>query len=342
MAVRVRKVLDAADVQGDRDMSGFEFELRNAEGDAVTRLVTGADGRTPVAAVRPGSATVHEVARPGWASVLVDGAPIAIELGGSAADREGKGETTTIDYVNVVPEATITTRAHDDHDGDRVVELDTSAGTDDATIVDVVTHAALVPGTPYVVRGELMVRATDPATPGATGAPRMIPTGIVATTAFVPDQPDGSVEVRFTLPADTPLGGHVVVVYQQLTVASSGRVVAVHADPDAAEQTLRIAQPTAPPTTAPPTTAPPTAAPPTTAPPTTAPPSSATTVPATPAPTTAPPIPPASPTPPARPTLPRTGGTGVVGTALVGLALLALGTATIATSRRRHGESHDA
>jgi hypothetical protein len=321
----VRKVLDADDVQGDRDMSGFEFEIRSAPNDVVARLVTGADGRTPVVAAQPGTYTVAEVARPAWAASLIDPGPITHEL----APGDGT-EPDQVDYVNVVPDAAIATVARDALDGDRLVELD--AG--DATIVDSVAHTALVPGTEYVASGELMVHATEPI--GAEAGRPMIPTGITGSTTFVPDRPDGIVEVSFDVPADSPLRGHVVVVYQQLAVAASGRVVAGHTDPDAAEQTIRFAD-VAPTTTTTATTAVVTT---TTAAPasTTEPVITTTTTAATPA--SPPPPPPTSTTPPAatpaRPALPRTGNSGVGATALAGLALVVFGlTLLAAVSRRR-------
>ena len=148
-------------------------------------------------------------------------------------------------------------------------------------IIDTVSYTSLVPGTDYVVTGELMLRPTNarggainaeainPADTAPNGTmttdnaaesgvevvasstvalSEMIPTGVSGSTSFVPAGPDGSVEVEFTIPVDSPLLGHTVVVFQRLEVASSGRVVATHADPDAADQTIRIAAPAPPPT----------------------------------------------------------------------------------------------
>jgi hypothetical protein len=249
-----------------------------------------------------------------------------------------------------VPAASIRTAARDALDGDQVVDL----AEGDATIVDTVRHSGLVPGTAYVVSGELMVRPSDGGTAagdssgetivaGSTATEtvasstvalvEMIPTGITGSTTFVPSESDGQVEVEFTVPADSPLVGHVVVVYQRLAVASSGRIVAVHADPDAVEQTVRFADIT-PPTTVPPaddrpspppTTAPDVAAaPPTTAPPTTAP-----------STTGAPPSAPvASTTPRPTPGLASTGSGAAGSTLLSGVALLLLGVGALIAARR--------
>jgi hypothetical protein len=277
-------------------------------------------------------------------------------------------------YTNLVPAASITTAARDARDGDQLIDL--SLG--DATIIDTVTHADLVPGTEYVLTGELMVRPTGTHSPadsppddtddeidadadadagadarhsvigaGTTGfdtvasstvaLAEMIPSGIVATTTFVASEPDGDVDVTFSVPADSPLSGHVVVVFQQLSVASSGRAVATHADPDATEQTLRFADPPPPtittttttttttsstptaPTPAPTSTTEPTPeqAPPTTAPaPTTS--TSTTTTIATPAP----------------PRLVRTGSNSTGPATLGAVVLLLLGAGLLAATRR--------
>ena len=321
---RVRKVLDAGDVQGTRDMSGFEFEIRSATNDVVARLVTGADGRTPVIEAQPGTYTIAEVARPTWAAALIDRGPITYEL----APADG-AEPHEVDYVNVVPDATITTAARDALDGDRLVELD--AG--DATIVDSVAFTALVPGTEYVASGELMVRPTEPV--DSEGDTPMIPTGIIGSTTFVPDQPDGIVEVTFAIPADAPLRGHVVVVYQRLAIAASGRTIALHTDPGAAEQTIRFADVAPTTTTTTTTTAPTTTAPSTTAEPVAI--ASTTTATTAAAPTTSA-GPPSSPPPTsasAGPALPRTGSTSVQATALGGFALVVLGLTMLTTVSRR-------
>jgi LPXTG-motif cell wall-anchored protein len=162
----------------------------------------------------------------------------------------------------------------------------------------------------------------------------MIPTGITGSTTFVPDQPNGIVEVTIAVPADSPLRGHVVVVYQQLTIAASGRVVARHTDPDAADQTIRFAD-VAPTTTT--TTATTAVVTTTTAAPasTTEPVITTTTTAAAPASPTPPPPPTPPAATPARPALPRTGNSGVQATALAGLALVVFGLALLAAVSRR-------
>jgi len=194
----------------------------------------------------------------------------------------------------------------------------------DATIVDTISYTALVPGTEYTVAGEFMVAGS------AVAVPEMIGTGIVASSTFVPIAPDGTVDVVFTVPGDSPLLGHVVVVYQYLSVAASGRIVAEHADPDAIEQTIRFTEPVPPPET---TTPPPATTPDTTAPA----PTTTTTTTTTPSTTTFPTT--TSPPPPER-SLPRTGGDGSRTMAAAGLAILLLGLALLLASVRAPARHH--
>ena len=305
-------------------MSGFGFELRNGATTSDRQWTTGADGRTPPIEATAGTYTITEVARPAWAAALVDGGPVTFPFEPDRSDQP-----SDIVYTNAVPPASIATTARDARDRDQLVELDVG----DATIVDTVTYTSLVPGTEYVATGELMVLPTTAETPtdtlraDQTVASSTVPlasvirSGITGSVSFVPDDPDGSIDVVFAVPADSPLLGHVVVVYQRLSIASSGRVVAVHADPDAAEQTIRFAAPPTPPP--PPITVVPTV-PTTVAPATTV----AVVVAANPPPASPPP---ASPPPPVR--LARTGTDGSRSIAGAGVAVLLFGSGLLLAVR---------
>ncbi len=289
---------------------------------------------------------------------MVDGGPVTFSF-----DPDRSDQLADIAYTNVVPPASITTAASDARDSDQVIELDLG----EATIVDTVAYTALVPGTEYVATGELMVvPADDDTTTGETVpdetaiesttivAPggdetvasstvplaAVIPTGVTGSVSFVPDDPDGSIDVVFAVPADSPLSGHVVVVYQQLSIASSGRIVAVHADPNAAAQTIRFAAPLPPaptttvaptvPATVAPTESPGAASPGSASPPAT----TVAVVAANPPSTSSPPT-----TPPTEARLPRTGTDGSRSIASAGLALLLLGSGLLlavgGSSKRR-------
>jgi LPXTG-motif cell wall-anchored protein len=327
----VRKMLDASDIQGDRDMSGFVFEVRAGRdasgtapaGTATSRTaITGPDGRTPPITVTAGEYTIVEVARPSWATGLTDGGPVTFRFDPLA----GPGPLE-ITYRNLVPPVTIATAARDAADGDKYL-----APAGHGAIIDTITYTGLVPGARYVARGTLMAKRTRCDEWCLTPFVR---TPFVASKAFVPAGATGTLDVRFEIPADTTeLRGTTVVAFQRIEVEASGRVVAEHVDPTDLGQTVYVPAPEAPSTTVPPTTVPPTTLPPTTVPPTTGP---VTTSPVEPVPA-APPA--GTPSKAIGPALPRTGGNGPL--ALVALALVMMGVGLVMTIRRRSSREHPA
>lgn len=87
-------------------------------------------------------------------------------------------------------------------------------------LVDRVSFAGLQPGQPYVVTGTLMDQED--------GEPLVIDaTPVTSTVEFVPEAPEGEVEVVFELDASS-LAGRAVVAFEQL--GTQGRVVARHED----------------------------------------------------------------------------------------------------------------
>ncbi len=182
-AFAVRKVLDDTDVQGARDMSGFEFDVTATDdGRSLSRVTTDADGLTPPIETVAGTYTITEKARPAWAAALGDSGPVTFTLVPS-----NDNDVVEITYTNTVPAASIGTAVRDASDGDQVIEF----GGGDARVIDAVTYADLVPGTEYLAAGELMVIPTG-GSMGDSDAGPPIPTGITGSTRFVPDTPDGS------------------------------------------------------------------------------------------------------------------------------------------------------
>jgi hypothetical protein len=340
-SIAISKTLEPDDVQGTRDMSGFEFDVTVAGGAQIGTLVTDGSGRTPSVDVEAGTYTIAEVGRPPWANGLDDGGPITVDV-----DTDGTAEVLEIPYTNREPTASITTKAVDAADGDQLIE----PVDGDATIIDTVRHSGLVPGTEYVATGELVVLLPDgdAGSESTTSSPQVIPTGITASTTFVPSEPDGDVDVAITVPADSPLVGHAVVVYQQLAIASSGRIVATHADANASEQTVRIAA--SPPVDATTSTTTTTTAASSTSTSSSSSSSSTTTIPdmipdtsttsstAVLAPTTTtaviPTTGPSAASPPRSPELANTGGVAAASKILAGLAVLLLGAGLLFAARR--------
>ena len=117
----VRKALDALDVQGGRDMSGFVFAVHSG-GSTIATVTTLADGRTPPIGAVAGDYRIVEVGRPEWATGLLDGGPIDVRF-----DPTGDAPPDTIEaefvYTNTVPTPSITTRATDAADGDKFIDL---------------------------------------------------------------------------------------------------------------------------------------------------------------------------------------------------------------------------
>ena len=221
---RVRKVLDDVDVQGARDMAGFTFRITQVvTGLSVGEFTTGSDGLTPFIEAVLGEYKIVEVARPSWAEALIDPGPTTFHFDPTAAVAE-------ITYTNLVPDVEIRTRALDPMDGDKFVVLtETDGPTGSSAALDVVSYCGLIPGTEYAVSGEIQVIADD-ATP--------IPSGVTGSTTFVPSTTCGDVEVAFEVPAESSLRGHVAVVFEKLTLTSTGAILAEHTDPADEDQML--------------------------------------------------------------------------------------------------------
>jgi hypothetical protein len=310
-------------------VAGTEFALLDGSGDEIGRSVVGYDGR----AVFPGFSPTHF--EPPYVLREQRAAPGLRPLDGEIAVpppdelSTDPDHPTVIEVVNEVIVATIGTSAADAVDGDRHVDL--GAGATGA-VVDTVEYCGLVPGIEYVASGEIH-------TLGANGS--LTPTGVTGNSVFTPDEGCGSVDVRLDIGVD--LRGTTGVVFQQLSIAATGRLVAEHTDPHDAAQTIHFAAAAAPPSTAPPSTEAPSTlpaetVPSSTVPATTGPPRPTTTVSASavPPPTTAPrPRPTTTPRPSPSRTLPRT-GSDVTGRAVdVAALVVTLGLVLIAVRRPR-------
>jgi hypothetical protein len=254
----VRKALDAADIQGDRNMAGFTFVVVarpgpdpaadaalsadpvGLAGSAVATVTTGTDGRSPTIELPPGPYRIVETGRPPWASGLGDGGPVDLDLDDHPDDhlddhsddhpdvQSDAGPVREVIYTNTVPTAAITTAASA-VDGTKFLrEPDPDPGS--VVVVDRITYTGLVPGTPYVARGELMVDACTREHTHWCDDPVA-----TAETAFVPDTADGTIEVRFTVAADA-IRGRSAVALQRIVVGD--RTVAEHRDLDDPAQTV--------------------------------------------------------------------------------------------------------
>ncbi len=233
---------------GPPDRSGFEFDLVRTSDGLTTRLVTEATGRSQRVDVALGEYTVCERKVPAWASALVDAGcvTLAVTLGTideydeAVVPLDGERPAYTVPYVNNVVGPTIMTEVHDHADGDRVL---TATG---GSAVDVVTMSGLIPGTKYVLTGELVPPGGAPSPVGevGNGAATSVDTGrVTARTEFIATLSSEAHQVEFTVPA---LAAGRYVIVERLWVGND--VVAEHADLTDDLQTI-VMQPPVPVTT---------------------------------------------------------------------------------------------
>ncbi len=225
--LRVRKVLDD-DRLGPADRSGFGFEVIRSDGRSFGTVTTRADGRTPRLAVTRGRFDVCERSLPPWAEVLTDGGCVTVEIG------PGAPAVTDVQYANLAPTPTLSTRVRVDGTGHQRLSRDGGA------LVDVVSHTGLVPGTRYRLHGEILAITPDGA----------VPTGLRARLDVEPERADGHVEMTLEIPDPAASGLDVGVVVQRMYLADEldadldedPRVdpVAVHDDPGTRSQTFWV------------------------------------------------------------------------------------------------------
>lgn len=98
-------------------------------------------------------------------------------------------------------------------------------------LTDVVTYTNLTPGKRYVLQGTLMNREMKQPVTDAHGKI------VTASTPFTPLQPNGQTTVSFTIDGET-LAGKTLVAFEK--VLQEGREVAIHADIDDENQSIRV------------------------------------------------------------------------------------------------------
>ncbi|WP_347568607.1 VaFE repeat-containing surface-anchored protein [Isoptericola sp. AK164] len=151
-------------------------------------------------------------------AVWVDGEVVVVH-----ADPTDQDQTFTV----AVPPTLSSQVAVVGTDGKRV-------GLEGATVVDTISYTGLTPGLEYTVAGAVV---TDgPASVGPVGA-----------TAFVPDSPDGTVDVTFEVTA--AYAGESLVAFQAIFL--DGELVVGHADLADEAQTFEIVVPRPAPSPAP-------------------------------------------------------------------------------------------
>ena len=206
---------------------GTEYTLSGILMDATTGEPIVIDGSTIIAR-RTFTADAHEMT-----------IPLTYEL--NASQLAG---TTTVVFEDLYSDGALLASHSDLKDAEQTVyipEIHTTAkdqttginhteATKDATIVDTVFYTHLLPGKEYTVTGELRNKATGK--PIVIGGKR-----ITASTTFVPEKSEGSVDVIFTFDASI-VAPKTVVAFETLTY--KGIEVAAHADIEDKDQTIYV------------------------------------------------------------------------------------------------------
>lgn len=134
------------------------------------------------------------------------------------------------DVEQTVAIADIATQARD-------AETGTNTGTigEHVKLIDTVAYTGLAPGSTYKLFTMLMDKATGNPILGDDGLP------IVGTTEFVPETPDGIIDVEVEI--DTrELAGHDIVFFEKLSDAQEN-IVATHEDINDGGQTVSFPEP---------------------------------------------------------------------------------------------------
>ncbi len=148
------------------------------------------------------------------------------------ADIDDEGQTVT------VTPSEIATTAVDAADSDKEISAEV-----EQTVVDTVTYTGLIPGKTYKLHATLMDKQTGKAL-------EVDGKKVTAEKEFTPTDANGVVDIDLGPFDASALGGHTLVVFEQLTreVEASGKVedttVAVHEDIDDEKQSVSVKEKT--------------------------------------------------------------------------------------------------
>ena len=135
------------------------------------------------------------------------------------ADLDDKGQS-----FKITP-SSIATTLTDETDGDHVILPSTTT-----SLIDTVAYENLIPGKEYKVSGKLMLKDT--------GKPLYVgDKAVTAEKTFTPNQPSGTVELRFEFDSSS-LDGKEIVAFEKLS--KDDVEVAVHEDIDDQNQTVSV------------------------------------------------------------------------------------------------------
>ena len=182
-------VYKTAEFTPEKESGSIDMDYTFNSNDVIDRL----SGETK-------NLVVFEVMFKGSIENASDETPVSIVA--SECDKDNEGQT-----VKLAP-STIGTTATDKSDGDH--EL--MAGKD-AVITDEVKYEGLIPGKEYTLHATLMDKKT--------GEPlKVADKGVTAELKFTPNSESGTVSINLGEFDATPLDGHTLVVFEELTKQS--------------------------------------------------------------------------------------------------------------------------
>ena len=186
-------------------MKQTDFTADRADG--IESVTLDFDASKWLKADSPADCTVFEF-------LLHDGKLVAAH-----ADLDDKGQS-----FRITP-SSIATTLTDETDGDHVILPSTTT-----SLIDTVAYENLIPGKEYKVSGKLMLKDT--------GKPLYVgDKAVTAEKTFTPNQPSGTVELRFEFDSSS-LDGKEIVAFEKLT--KDDVEVAVHEDIDDQNQTVTV------------------------------------------------------------------------------------------------------
>lgn len=186
-------------------MKQTDFTADGADG--IESVTLDFDASKWLKADSPADCTVFEF-------LLHDGKLVAAH-----ADIDDKGQS-----FEIAP-SECRTMLTDETDGDHVILPSTTT-----SLIDTVAYENLIPGKEYKVSGKLMLKDT--------GKPLYVgDKAVTAEKTFTPNQPSGTVELRFEFDSSS-LDGKEVVAFEKLT--KDDVEVAVHEDIDDQNQTVTV------------------------------------------------------------------------------------------------------
>lgn len=200
-----KALADRTKLAGQLVMKQADFTADGADG--VKSVTLDFDASKWLKADAPADCTVFEF-------LLHDGKLVAAH-----ADIDDKGQS-----FEIAPSECRTTLT-DETDGDHVILPSTTT-----SLIDTVAYENLIPGKEYKVSGKLMLKDT--------GKPLYVgDKAVTAEKSFTPNQPSGTVELRFEFDSSS-LDGKEIVAFEKLT--KDDVEVAAHEDIDDQNQTVTV------------------------------------------------------------------------------------------------------